>query len=135
MRKTLTWAVLFTVGLGSPLWAEPVTTPSLPAKAKPAPATAAAALPTPLPAELFRGQAREAYKAAAEIPDVFAGLACYCGCKKSYGHRHLLDCFSDDHGASCSHCINEALDAHSLFLTGTPPDEIRKFIDQKYGDK
>jgi hypothetical protein len=131
MRKTLTCAVLFTVGLGSPLWAEPVTTPSLPAEAKPA----AAALPTPLPAELFRGQAREAYKAAAEIPDVFAGLACYCGCKKSYGHRHLLDCFSDEHGASCSHCINEALDAHSLFLTGTPPDEIRKFIDQKYGDK
>ena len=135
MRKTLTCAVLFTVGCGSPLWAEPVATPSLPAKAQPAPAAAAAALPTPLPAELFRGQAREAYKAAAEIPDVFAGLACYCGCKKSYGHRHLLDCFSDEHGASCSHCINEALDAHSLFLTGTPPDEIRKFIDQKYGDK
>ncbi len=143
MRKTLTYAVLFTVCFGAPLAAEPVKEPTLPAKIKPAPATSAqpaqtltsSALPTPLPAELFRGQAREAYKAAAEIPDVFAGLACYCGCNKSYGHRHLLDCFTDDHGATCSHCINEALDAHSLFMTGTPPDEIRKFIDQKYSDE
>jgi len=29
--------------------------------------------------------------------------------------------------------VNEALDAHALFMTGTPPDEIRKFIDEKYG--
>ena len=99
MRKTLTCAVLFTFGLGSPLWAEPAKTPSPPAKAKPAPAATTTVLPTPLPAALFQGRAREAYKAAAEIPDVFAGLACYCGCNKSHGHRHLLDCFSDDHGA------------------------------------
>lgn len=31
--------------------------------------------------------------------------------------------------------MNEALDAHTLFMTGTPPDEIRHFIDKKYGDK
>jgi hypothetical protein len=56
-------------------------------------------LPTPLPAERFQGQVREAYKAAAEIPDVLAQVSCYCGCDKSQGHRNLLDCFVDDHGA------------------------------------
>ena len=107
MRKLLASAVLFTLGLCAPLAAEPEKEPTLPAKIRSTPATSAqppqpptsSALPTPLPADLFRGQAREAYKAAAEIPDVFAGLACYCGCNKSYGHRHLLDCFTDDHGA------------------------------------
>jgi hypothetical protein len=29
--------------------------------------------------------------------------------------------------------MNEALDAHALFMSGTPPEEIRKFIDNKYG--
>jgi hypothetical protein len=48
---------------------------------------------------MFQGKVREAYKAAGEIPDVLAGLACYCGCDKSHGHRNLLDCFVDDHGA------------------------------------
>jgi hypothetical protein len=107
MRKTLTYAVLCTLGFSAPLAAEPVKEPSPATQAKSAPTSTAqptqvpmaSALPTPLSAELFRGPAREAYKAAAEIPDVFAGLACYCGCNKSYGHRHLLDCFTDDHGA------------------------------------
>jgi hypothetical protein len=48
---------------------------------------------------MFHGRAQEAYKAAAEIPDVFAQLSCYCGCDKAHGHRNLLDCFADDHGA------------------------------------
>ena len=108
MRKALTYAALFTLGLGVPLQAEPTKDLRPPAKVKPipvpaaqpAPATPAAALPTPLPAGLFQGRVREAYKAAAEIPDVLVGLACYCGCDKSLGHRHLLDCFVDDHGAT-----------------------------------
>jgi hypothetical protein len=29
--------------------------------------------------------------------------------------------------------VNEALDAHALFMTGTPPAEISQFIDKKYG--
>ncbi|MCS6926609.1 MAG: PCYCGC domain-containing protein [Candidatus Binatia bacterium] len=56
-------------------------------------------LPTPLPAERFTGRIREAYQAAADIPEVLATLHCYCGCDKSLGHRSLLDCFVDDHGA------------------------------------
>jgi hypothetical protein len=99
MRKTLTCTLLLILGLGAMLQAEPPKKTSPPAKANPVPTAQAAALPTPLPAELFQGRAREAYKAAAEIPDVLAGLACYCGCDRSHGHRHLLDCFVDDHGA------------------------------------
>ncbi|MBI3301886.1 MAG: hypothetical protein HYZ72_07385 [Deltaproteobacteria bacterium] len=99
MWKTLTGVILLILGLSTMLRAEPPKKPRPPAKAKPAPLAQAAALPTPLPAELFQGRAREAYKAAGEIPDVFAGLACYCGCNRSHGHRHLLDCFVDDHGA------------------------------------
>jgi hypothetical protein len=33
------------------------------------------------------------------------------------------------------HCVNEALDAHSLFMVGTPLEEIGKFIDNKYGPR
>lgn len=99
MAKTLICATLLVLGLGTLLQAEPPKKPGAPAKSKPAPAVQTAALPTPLPAELFQGRVREAYKAAGEIPDVLAGLACYCGCNRSHGHRHLLDCFVDDHGA------------------------------------
>jgi hypothetical protein len=143
MKKTLTCAALLILALGTLLWAEPTKKPLSPTKTAPTPApsgqpaqaAAPAALPTPLPAERFQGHAREAYKAAAEMPDVLAGLACYCGCDKSYGHRNLLDCFVDEHGAGCGHCMNEALDAQALFMAGTPPEEIRKFIDNKYGPK
>lgn len=73
------------------------TQPNAPAAANAPPAPDS--LPTPLPAERFTGRIREAYQAAADIPEVLAGLHCYCGCDKSLGHRSLLDCFVDDHGA------------------------------------
>jgi hypothetical protein len=99
MWQSLTCALVLILGLSTILWADPPKKPSPPVEAKPAPAAEAVALPTPLPSELFQGRARDAYRAAAEIPDVLAGLTCYCGCGKSLGHRHLLDCFVDDHGA------------------------------------
>jgi len=58
-----------------------------------------ARLPGTLPPVLFSGQTARAYAVAAEVPDVLAGLYCYCKCDLSVGHRHLLDCFRDDHGA------------------------------------
>lgn len=99
MRKLLSCAVLTTLAFNLSAWAEspkPAKSPSQ------TPATQTAkneALPTPLPAEMFQGRVQEAYKAAAEIPDVLAQMSCYCGCSKSHGHRNLLDCFVDDHGA------------------------------------
>ena len=136
MKKIWLVTLPLILGVSALLQAEPSGKPSVAAKPDATPAATAskaATLPTPLPADRFQGRVREAYKAAAEIPDVLAGVRCYCGCDKSQGHRNLLDCFVDDHGATCNHCMNEALDAHALFMTGTPPDEISQFIDKKYG--
>jgi hypothetical protein len=95
--------VLFAFGVG--LWvvavlqAEPTKKAAAQKKSPPL-ATTEAALPTPLPAAQFQGRVREAYQAAADMPQILAGLACYCGCDKSQGHRHLLDCFVDTHGST-----------------------------------
>jgi len=99
VRKTLLSALLFMVSFNGAAWAEPPAKPADKEKTVPAPAAAASQLPTPLPAEMFQGRVREAYQIAAEIPEVLAGVSCYCGCGKSHGHRNLLDCFVDDHGA------------------------------------
>lgn len=99
MRKTLSYAVLLALSFTSVSWADPVQKSVETEKATPPSAVETSQLPTPLPAEMFQGRVREAYKIAAEIPDVLASVSCYCGCSKSQGHRHLLDCFVDDHGA------------------------------------
>ena len=48
---------------------------------------------------LFVGQTARAYRVAQEIPDVLDQLYCYCECDKHLGHKSLLSCFTDDHGA------------------------------------
>jgi hypothetical protein len=100
MKKIWLIAISPVLGLSALLQAEPSKEPSVPAKPNTASAAATTTLPTPLPADGFQGRVREAYKVAAEIPDVMAGVTCYCGCDKSQGHRNLLDCFVDDHGAT-----------------------------------
>ena len=99
MWKTLICVMLLTLGLFALAQSDSPKNPEQPVETKPAPAVEATALPTPLPADLFQGRVREGYKVAGEIPEVLASLTCYCGCNKSAGHRHLLDCFVDDHGA------------------------------------
>ena len=81
------------ITLAAPLRAEPIRPPE-------AAAPAAQELPETLPPERFRGAVQEGYGIARAIPDVLAELHCYCGCDRSMGHRHLLDCFADDHAAS-----------------------------------
>ncbi len=56
-------------------------------------------LPDTLSPALFGGAVKEGYIIAQTIPDVLAGLHCYCGCDQSMGHGNLLDCFVDDHAA------------------------------------
>jgi hypothetical protein len=99
VRKTLSYAVLLAISFNSVSWADPSQKSVAHEKATPPPASEVSQLPTPLPAEMFQGRVREAYKIASEIPEVLAGVSCYCGCSKSLGHRNLLDCFVDDHGA------------------------------------
>lgn len=80
------------IALAEPLRADTVPTPEA--------APAAQELPETLPPERFSGAVAESYGIARAIPDVLADLHCYCGCDRSMGHRHLLDCFADDHAAS-----------------------------------
>ena len=99
MWRILSMAVIAGLWLSAVLQAEP-TTKVPPAKKSLPAVTQTPTLPTPLPAAQFQGRAREAYQAATDIPQVFAGVACYCGCDKSQGHRNLLDCFVDTHGST-----------------------------------
>ena len=48
---------------------------------------------------LFVGQTARAYQIAHDIPDILDQLYCYCECDKHLGHKSLLSCFTDDHGA------------------------------------
>jgi hypothetical protein len=102
MKRMWIITIPLVFSLSALLQAEPTKSSNSSAKLNKTPASTVKTetLPTPLPADRFQGRVREAYKAAAEIPDVLAGVACYCGCDKSQGHRNLLDCFVDDHGAT-----------------------------------
>ena len=46
---------------------------------------------------LIKGEDREGYQIAKEIPEILAQLPCFCGCE-AVGHENLLDCFVDEHG-------------------------------------
>jgi len=52
-----------------------------------------------VPPARFVGQTAVAYNIAQAFPDVLDQLYCYCGCDRSLGHKSLLSCFTDDHGA------------------------------------
>lgn len=53
----------------------------------------------PLSPARFVGQTARAYQIAHEIPEILDQLYCYCECDKHLGHKSLLSCFTDDHGA------------------------------------
>jgi len=82
--------------------------------------------------ELFQGDTRAAYQAAQQHPDLLAQLDCYCGCEQHEGHRNLLDCFRSNHAATCATCTGEAVTARQLFENGTPVDQIRAILHQRY---
>jgi hypothetical protein len=52
-----------------------------------------------LSAAFFVGQTAAAYQIAKDIPDILDQLYCYCECDRHLGHKSLLSCFTDDHGA------------------------------------
>lgn len=49
---------------------------------------------------LFQGKTRDAYQAAADVPEVLEQLPCFCGCMQNNGHENNLFCFRDAHGAT-----------------------------------
>jgi hypothetical protein len=70
--------------------------------------------PTLAPEAFTKASVRAAYAVAREIPQTLAELPCYCHCDKSIGHKSLHSCFTDDHGANCGTCMNEAMRAYQL---------------------
>ena len=75
----------------------PDTTPGSEKQQSVTPLSTHSSLPATLSPDLFSGAVRDGYVIAQTIPDVLAGLHCYCGCDRSMGHGNLLDCFVDDH--------------------------------------
>ena len=75
------------------------TTPGSEGQPSVTPLSTHTSLPATLSPDLFSGAVRDGYIIAQTIPDVLAGLHCYCGCDRSMGHGNLLDCFVDDHAA------------------------------------
>jgi hypothetical protein len=95
-------------------------------------AKSARSLPPTLLPEQFIGPAREAYRAAQEIPETIAQLPCYCHCDMSRGHKSLHSCYEDTHASQCAVCVSEALLAHNLQRSGLTPAQIRERIIAQY---
>jgi hypothetical protein len=88
------------------------------------------------------GPTREAYRAAEEHRDLFIHLPCYCGCAVlAAPHRHLLDCFLkpsggyDSHAASCSTCVDIALEAIRAGAAGKSHAEVRALVDELFSGR
>jgi hypothetical protein len=80
----------------------------------------------------FVGQVKQAYQFAGANPGLIAQLWCYCGCDRTNGHTSLLDCYRDDHGATCAICSGEALLAKRMSEQKSPVDQIQDAIRRKY---
>jgi hypothetical protein len=74
-----------------------------------------------------------AYEAAARIPAWLDGIRCYCACSATLGHRSLLSCFEDEHGALCQVCQDEALIAGQVAGTGGMLEDARREVDARFG--
>jgi hypothetical protein len=81
---------------------------------------------------LFKGPAHEAYRIAREHPELLAQFHCYCGCDRLEGHKNLLDCYRGTHASRCEICIGEAIEAERLYKMGTPVEQIREALRQRY---
>jgi hypothetical protein len=84
---------------------------------------------------MFIGTARQAYIVAQQNPGLLAQLWCYCGCDRTSGHRSLLDCYRDYHGANCAICSGEALEANQLFNQGSPVEQIRDALRARFAHR
>lgn len=82
----------------------------------------------------FKGRVSAVYRWAAEIPEVFDALYCYCGCKENprFKHKTLLTCYTDTHAAKCGICLKEGQMAWELTKRGMSPTEIRGEVDKYY---
>ena len=77
------------------------------------------------------------YAIAKKHPDILERLFCYCGCDYTDAHVTLLDCFTDkdEHGATCSECIEEAFLADRLYRDGATMARIQQMVDENFCTK
>ena len=87
-----------------------------------------------LPESEVSSKARDAYAAAREFPLVLDGLYCHCACGKRDDLRSLLACFETTMPMTCSYCRGEAELAGRLARKGRTLAEIRRAVDEEYGD-
>jgi hypothetical protein len=80
----------------------------------------------------YQGPVRESYQIARDDPALLAQLFCYCGCDRESGHKNLLDCYRDEHGASCAICTGEARDGESMAKRGMSIGQIREALRARY---
>ena len=80
------------------------------------------------PAQFLDAQTRNIYTLAAKVKPILYQEPCYCGCDKEVGHKSLLDCFTDFHGAHCILCKKEAAFTYSESQQGKTAAQIRKEI-------
>ena len=71
---------------------------------------------------------RNVYTLAAKVKPVLFQQPCYCYCDRHEGHKSLLDCFADKHGAECDICQKEAVFAYQQTQKGKTPAQIRAAI-------
>ncbi len=110
---------------------------SRPAETPPAPpreANAAQRLRITLDPNQFVGEVKKAYQIADSDPALLAQLHCYCGCDRTDGHKNLLDCYRDTHGAHCAICTGEAIEAEKLASQGMPVEKIRDALRDRFAN-
>ncbi|MBV9774244.1 MAG: hypothetical protein JO040_09865 [Gemmatimonadetes bacterium] len=89
------------------------------------------------PAERYAEDPRVAqvYAEVAKMAETVDGLYCYCHCSRHAGHRSLLSCFEEDHGAQCDVCLGEADLAYRMKQQGASLEQIRREIDRQFGHR
>ncbi len=82
----------------------------------------------------FVGEVKQAYLIAESDPALLAQLHCWCGCDRTDGHKNLLDCYRDTHGAHCAICTGEAIEAEKLATEGMPVEKIRDALRDRFAN-
>ena len=82
----------------------------------------------------FVGEVKQAYLIAESDPALLAQLHCWCGCDRTDGHKNLLDCYRDTHGAHCAICTGEAIEAEKLAAQGMPVEKIRDALRDRFAN-
>jgi len=87
------------------------------------------------PKQFLDAATRNVYTLAAKEKDFLYQQPCYCRCDKEVGHKSLLDCFTDYHGAHCVLCKKEAVFTYTESQQGKTAAQIRQEImDGKWKD-